>query len=353
MPGITTENPSDKLEAIIRRNKSPGYCSKCCLDYWDDEEWGHKPKNCRNIKYCCFHGVEGHIPTLKCAQFCINCKNRGHSMHHCYKLKNCNLCGKVGHSPYRCWEYFRISMWLRKASEDDRCVDCLHPWKESRDHTRCSNCHGKRAKDYFPSQSPQETRESQMNDYTVQETQAELQQEKAIIEDQRLQIEELSNKISALEIQLKSSIETITELNSQLQNTLKEKEQELQKVNTFDSLVKEKEMELRKLQEQIKQKDLELERHRQTSAQSSQSIPAAAQQPCPTLYNRSEYINETNGINATLKDLQDQQQKLSVVVNYICNKIRTQDMYWHNQTSFNPYLGPYDTGQYFNKVQQV
>ena len=258
MPGITTENPSDKLEAIIRRNKSPGYCSKCCLDYWDDEEWGHKPKNCRNIKYCCFHGVEGHIPTLKCAQFCINCKNRGHSMHHCYKLKNCNLCGKVGHSPYRCWEYFRISMWLRKASEDDRCVDCLHPWKVSKYHTACSYCTGSRAKDYFPSQSPQETKESQTeeNSFIGQECQAELQQAKAIIEDQRIQIEELNSKISTLEVKLKSSIATIKELNSQWQYTVQEKEQELQKVGELDLLCKEKEVELRKLWEQIGQKIL-------------------------------------------------------------------------------------------------
>ena len=343
-------------DSIIRRNKSPGYCHKCYIFYWQDEEWGYKAKNCHNIKYCCYHGVEGHTPTLRCAQFCISCKNWGHGMQYCYKLKNCNLCGKVGHNPYRCWSTNgRISAWLRKASEDDRCVDCLHPWKEGRDHTECSNCYGNRAKDYFPSQSPQETRESQMNDYTVQETQDELQQEKAITGDQRLQIKELSNKISALEIQLKSSIETITELNSQLQNTLKEKEQELQKVNSFDSLVKEKEMELRKLQEQIKQKDLELERHRQTSAQSSQSIPAAAQQPyLASTFNNSEHINDNEpNINVTLKELQDQQQKLSVVVNYICNKIRTQDMYWHNQSSFNPYFAPYDTGQYFNKVQQV
>merc|ERR1712082_43068 len=114
-----------------------------------------------------------------------------------------------------------------------------------------------------------------------------------------------------------------------------------------------KEMELRKLQEQISQKDLELAQHRQTCAQSSQSIPAPAQQSCsnstPT-FNHLEHINETSGIKATLKDIQDQQQKISVVVNYLCNKIMTQDMHWHNQSSFNPYLGPYDTGQYFNKA---
>ena len=115
-------------------------------------------------------------------------------------------------------------------------------------------------------------------------------------------------------------------------------------------------MELRKLQELISQKDIELEWHRKTSAQPSQTFPAKAQQPCsnpsPT-FNHLEHISETNYIKAMLTDLQDQQQKLSVIVNLLYNKTKAQDMSRHNYPSFNPYMGLYDTGQYFNKLQQV
>ena len=96
-----------------------------------------------------------------------------------------------------------------------------------------------------------------------------------------MQIEELNSKISALENKLKSSNAAIEEVHWQWQNTVQEKEQELQKVNKLDSLCKGKEMELRRLQEQISQKDIELEQHRKRSAQPSQTAPAAAQQHCP------------------------------------------------------------------------
>ena len=306
--------------------------------------------------YCPRHETTGHAYTDKCDRHCSYCGLNGHTMLFCRKMKDCKLCGKSGHNPIKCWKYCTIRLRINRATELGRCYECLRPFTLVDRIGWCDHCLTPRlnASSLEPTlRSFTKETQTEENSYLVQECQTELKEGKAIIESQTRQIEELSNKISSLEDKLEGSMVTIRELNWQLQNTLKEKEQELQKLNSFDSLVKEKDMELRKLQEQIKQKDLELERHRQTSAQSPQSIPAAAQQPCPTLYNRSEYINETNGINATLKDLQDQQQKLSVVVNYICNKIRTQDMYWHNQSSFNPYLGPYDTGQYFNKVQQV
>ena len=255
MPYATAE----EYEAVMRRNKSPGACPKCNPSCYQEEEWGHKSKNCRNIKFCWFHGVEGHTPTLKCVQFCINCKNWGHSMHHCHKLKHCNLCGKFGHNPYKCWTYGTIDTWLMRARDDDRCVNCLRPWKTRGDRTDCSSCGGRRGKDCFPSQSPQETKESQTeeNIHLGQEYQAELQQAKAIIEDQRIQIEELNSKISTLEVKLKSSIATIKESNSQWQYT-----------------VQEKVAELRKLCEQIGQKDFELDQQRKASAQSSQPVPA-------------------------------------------------------------------------------
>ena len=206
------EHPIDR---IVRKNKSPGFCPKCNPNYYQDEEWGHKSKNCRNIKYCSYHGIEGHIATLKCAQFCINCKNWGHSMHHCHKLKSCGLCGGVGHNPYRCWTYGTIDRWLIKARDDDRCVSCLRPWKARRDHADCSYCGGMRGKDCFPSQSPQETKETQTeeNSHLGQESQAELQQGKIIMDSQKMQIEELNSKITSLENKLERTNTTIDSLN--------------------------------------------------------------------------------------------------------------------------------------------
>ena len=176
------------LTGIIRRNKLPGFCPRCHphIDAEEEDwEWGHKPKNCRNILYCDFHKVEGHTPTRKCTQLCSYCRNWGHSMPFCHKLKNCDLCGQRGHNPYRCWNYNRIGSWLNRARELDRCADCLRPWKpfirengDSNDYD-CSYCRqGKRAKVYFPSQSPQETKESQTEDniHLGQECRAELQQ---------------------------------------------------------------------------------------------------------------------------------------------------------------------------------
>ena len=113
-------------------------------------------------------------------------------------------------------------------------------------------------------------------------------------------------------------------------------------------------MELRKLWEQIGQKDFELEQHRKASDHTAQSVPATTQQPCPaSVSNNSGHIKETTCRKPTLVDLQVQQQKLCVIVNQLFNKIMTQDMSWHNYSSFIPYIGLYDTGQYFNKLQQV
>ena len=355
-------------KVFLKGQKSPGLCSNCChpefLEMEEEPSFGHKPKNCQNPPFCSAHYIFGHAETLKCRQLCVYCRKRGHTMQFCRKLKNCDLCGKRGHNPHRCWEFCTLASWARRAKELNRCMECLtlcttetnHIGENGHPNSFCPNCYTWRTYWNPEHQYDFNCKESQTeeNSYTVQESQTELQEGKATIENQKMQIEELNNKILVLENKLESSNATIDNFDWKLQSITKEKEQELQNVNKLDSLCKEKEMELRKLQEQISQKDLELAQHRQTSAQSSQSIPAPAQQPCPTpTFNHLEHINETSGIKATLKDIQDQQQKISVVVNYLCNKIMTQDMHWHNQSSFNPYLGPYDTGQYFNKVQQV
>ena len=331
------ENPLDR---IVRNNKSPGFCPKCNPSYYQLEEcWGHKPKNCRNTLYCSYHSVEGHAPTRKCAQLCSYCRKRGHSMPFCHKLKYCDLCGQRGHNPYRCWTYNRIGSWLDRAREQDRCADCLRPWKpfirengDSNDYD-CSYCRqGKRAKVYFPSQSPQETKESQTEDniHLGQECQEELQQEKAIIENQKIQMEELSNKISALEIKLKSATASIKELNFQWQNTIQEKEE---------------------LQAELSQKNLELKQHRETlNSQPSFSTLAASS---------SEHTGELKQMKVSLENLQTQQQQIVTIVNHLFyeNRIKTLNSTNHlngyPNFSFSPYVGLWDTGQYFNKLQQV
>ena len=292
--------------------------------------------------HCEYHGYRhDHKMIEKHSSFCAHCNQPGHHMSLCYKLKFCNLCGKAGHNPYRCWSYSTMTEWSGRAFELDRCESCLTEWKFSTHVIGrliiCSHCH-QSSKDIGP------------------QPRTELKEAKAIIEKQKMEIEELSNKISSLENKLEGSITTINELNWQLQNTVKEKEQELQNVIKLDSLCKAKEIELSKLQLIINQKDIELEQHRKTSAQPSQTVPATAQQPCsnptPTV-NQLDHMRETNYMKVMLTDLQNQQQKLFVIVNLLYNKTKAQDKSKLHYPSFNPYMGPYDTGQYFNKLQMV
>jgi len=245
-------------------------------------------------------------------------------------LKLCNLCGKAGHNPYRCWSYSTMTKLIFRASDLDLCIDCLRPWKPWRSFSYCSYCTGNSARVFFPQENPQEklnkfqteiqegkdiienqkrqieelnskilSLEDKEDNYLIRECHAELKEGKAITENQKMKIKELNSKITSLEDKLESSITTINELNWKLQSTVKEKEQELQKVNKLDSLCKEKEMELRNLQEQISQKDIELEQHRGTNAQPYQTVPVAAQRPSQTS-NHLDHINETNGIKANI-----------------------------------------------------
>jgi len=240
---------------------------------------------------------------------------------------------------------------MQRAEELNRCGECLTLF--TADEKWCSNCRVNRGY-WKPYQWNHQETQTEEDSSIVQEKQTELQERQTTIENQRVQIEELNNKILSLEDKLESSITTINELNWQLQNTVKEKEEVLQRVDILDLVCRQKETELRGLQQQICQKDFELEQHKKTSAQPSQTIPATAQQPNPVITsNNSGDFLETSHIKATLIDIQNQQQKISMVVNHLYNKIKTQDMYWLNHSSFNPYLGPYDTGQYFNKLQQV
>ena len=343
-----------------RRSKyrSPGFCSKCVLPEWGEAyvmNFGteHEPSNCRNPPFCDIHEKVGHAPTPKCHAHCQHCRRRGHIMRFCRKIKECVLCNKKGHNPLNCFIYSNsMYSYMARTKELNRCVDCLTLF--TTDTNRCTHCNCKRI--YLHRWTEDTESQTETNATTDQESQMELQQMETIINDQKLETEEIRKQVAVLEGKLENSISTINELNWQLNNTVKEKEQELQKVNKLDSLCKEKEMELRKLQLIISQKDIELEQHRKTSAQPSQTVPATAQQPCsnpiPTV-NQLEHMRETNYMKTMLTDLQNQQQKLFVIVNLLYNKTKAQDMSRPNYPSFNPYMGPYDTGQYFNKLKML
>ena len=137
------------IPAIIRKNKSPGFCPKCNpYVYQTEEEWGHKPKNCRNPPFCTYHNVFGHRQAPKCRRHCTYCRKNGHTMQFCHKLKNCDLCGKNGHNPYRCWRYRTLSEWAYRAKELNRCMQCLTLCtvetncigKDGDPDYRCQNC---------------------------------------------------------------------------------------------------------------------------------------------------------------------------------------------------------------------
>ena len=191
---MSKEHP---IEGIIRRNKSPGFCPECYLfdpGFNEVEPWGHEPENCRNIRYCDFHGVEGHIPTHKCKRRCLHCKGWGQSMPYCRKLRDCHLCGKHGHNPLRCWWYSTIS-WMRKAKELNKCAECLRSF--SKGEVECARCYTARSY-WIPTSITKEgnQKEYQTEDNVdlVQRSQTELQEGKTIIETQSMQIKDLNGK---------------------------------------------------------------------------------------------------------------------------------------------------------------
>ena len=225
-----------------------------------------------------------------------------------------------------------MQQWIDRAEELNSCVNCLTSWENGKDvindHFICKHC------GEGEWEEPRDELEAQYESW-VKSLNTQLQEEKTITEKFKTQIEDLNVKISSLE------------------GRLEEKEQELQKFDKLDGLCKEKEAELRRLWEQIGKKDFQLEQYKKTSALPSQSFSATEQQPCPTSPSISlEQTNVTNNIK-TLVNLQDQQQKLTLIVSHLYKKIKTLDMSWLNYSSFNPIMGPYDTGQCFNKLYQV
>ena len=281
MSPITTEDYSNEYETIRERHgisrrkyKSPGFCEKCNV-FFGTKTDGHEPKDCRNPPFCDYHRMIGHSPIARCMRRCLHCMQWGHTMLFCRKIKECQLCGTSGHNPLSCWKYCTIKAWMERAEELQRCGECLAQF--TTDAKRCTKCYTQRVywkptkciERFFDKES--QTEEGSSID---QESQTELKEAKAIIENQKRQKEEFNNKRLALENKLESSNTTIDSLNWKLQCIIKEKELELHKVNELDLLCKQKEMELRKVQEQINQKDFELEQHRKRNAQPSQTAPA-------------------------------------------------------------------------------
>ena len=228
--------------------KSPGFCPRCNVEYEIGMLWGHKPKNCRNPPFCYVHDVFGHALTAKCERFCVYCRHYGHTMEFCRKLRNCDLCGELGHNPKRCWQYYSIEQWMCRAEALGRCGECLTLFKADEAEI-CTNCHTYR-KYWHPghnwkSQNGVNCKGSQTETHDNREQELLLVTEHFMnaqrrIDDLKEQIENLNIKIADLETKLEDSKTAMNELNFQLQNAQEGKEQELKKVNTFDSLCKEK-----------------------------------------------------------------------------------------------------------------
>ena len=396
---MSKEHP---IAAIMRKNKSPGFCPNCNPYFYQLDDWGHKPKNCRNTLYCDYHSVEGHVPTLKCTQLCSYCRNFGHSMPFCHKLKNCDLCGRYGHNPYRCWRYSTLTAWAERAKVLNRCMQCLTLCttdkncidKDGDPDYHCPNCRAWRT---YWNPAPQfvhvngncKGSQTETDDNTEQKSKTELLQSQAIINNKDLQINELSNKVLDLENKLANSISENKELKLELKKCITHEQQlALQKVQKLELACNEKDVELKnacstieKLKADIEHTHLQLEQYKHVSVQLSKVTPVITpkdttraeeqprkvcetfmpnklQQPCsPQVASSQSDYSELNHIKSTLENLQTQQQKIAMIVSHLYyeNRIQVPDTTnsfkdYYPSFNFNPYMGLLDTGQYFNKL---
>jgi len=299
----------------------------------------------------------------------------GHTMAYCHKRKNCKLCGAYGHNPLGCWKYSTTEEGMERAEEKRICGECLTllPAGEK----SCTKCCTKKVY-WKPGES--DNVECQARDVgdTTQECKSKPQKREIMVED-------LKNKLSELERKLERSNTMIKELNWKYRDVLKGREKEVLKNRKLDALCKGKEMELKSLQEQLLQKDDELEHHRRKSTQPSPNAPGLIQQHIPAASSNNpisvqQHIPAAssnnpisvqqhspaatqqnhcypalkcknseicNCINPILMSLQDQQQKLCVIINNLYDRIMTHNASWMYYPNFNPKEEPYDTGQKF------
>merc|ERR1712179_628368 len=191
------------------------------------------------------------------------------------------------------------------------------------------------------------------------------------------------NKLSELERKLERSNTMINELNWKYRDVLKGREQEVLKNRKLDALCMGKEMELKSLQEQLLQKDDELEHHRRKSTQPSpnasgliqQHIPAASshgpisvRQHIPTASSNNPISVQQhspaatqqnhcypalkcknseicNSIYPILMSLQDNQQKVCVIINNLYDRMMTYNASGRHYPNFNSKEEPYNTDQ--------
>ena len=339
-----------------RNYKSIGFCSKCVLPIWGMKYYGgHEPRNCRNPPFCAYHERIGHAPTPKCHAYCSYCGTHGHNMRSCRRIKECVLCEKKGHNPLNCFIHSNtMATYMARTKELNRCVNCLTLF--TTDTNNCTHCGTKRI--YWVQWTEDRELQTEINVTTDQESQTELQQVETIINDLKLQTEEFKNQIAVLEGRLENSISIIDSLDWKLQATIQERDKALHRAKTLNSVCHARDLELidaksimEELQNEIRQKDLELKQHKEI---------LNAQPPFPKLAsNKLENTSELQIIKTSLEDLQAQQQQIAMIVNNLFyeNRIKTLDTtnYLNSYPSFNfnPYMALWDTGQNFNKLQQV
>ena len=354
-----------------------GFESSSEYEQYEEEFWGHKEEHCQNPPYCCLHMRPGHFENIRCKRYCYNCQIFGHTMQFCRKIKNCVLCGKKGHNPHFCWKYSTMISWLKRTKELKLCSECLFPCVEG--ESCCRHC--KTVYVYILSDPPHiDNKETQTEDDESidQEIHVERQNAETIMEKQKQQIQDLEDR-------LQQQVSITENLNAQLQATILEKEQALQKLKEtklkFDSMevqLVDARATIENLNAEINQRDLQEEQRQQKFAQSLLITPnnitqAAASAisiqeepvkpltpnwPCltqPVACSNLE-CSDLRSVKESLLSLQAQQEKTSMIVTQLCNSIKIQthdNINYLNEPSFsyNPYMGLLDTGQNYTKLR--
>ena len=214
-------------------------------------------------------------------------------------------------------------------------------------------------------------------------SQTELQHVETVID--KSQINQFK-KVAILENELEHCVSVNNNLNSQLLGITQEIQQAHQKANALELACHVRDVELveakaavKKLQEEVGEKALQLEQYKTLNAQSSEVTPGtrsrvstsvdklqnkesgafmpnALHHHCPMQVAPNN--SELNHIKATLEDLQADQQKIAMIVSHLyhSNRIQPQDttngIKTYPSFSFNPYMGNLDTGQNFHNYNR-
>ena len=224
-----------------------------------------------------------------------------------------------------------------------------------------------------------------------QEIKTELLQAKTIIEDQKSQINELTNKVLDLEKKLSDSTSEKNELKLDLKQCIThEQEQALKKVEALELACQKKDVELQsansiieKLKAEVEHAYLQPEHYSHLNVQPSKVTPIVTPKDTPHADDQPSKVYEAfmlhnthqpcsprvasdhldysvlKLITSTLQDLQAQQQKMAVILNHLYYSNRGQALNTantfnnHPSFNFNSHMGLLDTGQYFSKLHQM